>query len=161
MKLTSTINTICLLLGLLAIVGKALHIPGMAVILIISLGISSILFFLEVLLSIFYFKNYGRIIAISTIACMGLSVVLVGVLFRFMFWPGSMPMVIISLPFLLTALILAGANLSALKTLETDKRTIFNRGILFPAIFFLILGIVSLVLPPDIFWNIFSSQAVR
>jgi hypothetical protein len=151
MKLTSTINTICLLLGLLAIVGKALHVPGIAVILIISLGISSILFFLEVLLGIFYFKGYGIVIAISSIACFGLSTLIIGVLFRLMFWPGWAPMLLIGTIPVIPALILAILNQPAIQNMDTEKRTVLIRSVIVPAVLFLLLGFMGLFMPKYIF----------
>lgn len=160
-KLTSTITFVCIILSLLAIVGKALHVPGMAVILIICLGIASVLFFFEVLLSIFYFKGHGIVVAISAIACFGLSTLLISVLFRFMFWPGWAPMLLVGGIPVLPALVLAILNQPAIKSMDGAKQKVLNQRIILPAILFLMLGVISWFVPEDVFWNIFSSQAVK
>ncbi len=161
MKITSTITSICLIISLLAIAGKAFHIDGMAVLLILSLTLASSIFFLEIPLSILYFKGTGNVIAISVLVCFGLSILLVGILFRIMFWPGSMPMVIAGLPFLVIALILAGMNQATIRSMDDSKRKVLIWGVILPAVVFLVVGLSGWLIPSDVFWSIFSSQSVR
>jgi hypothetical protein len=159
MKVSSTINTICILLSLIAIVGKALHLPLMAVLLIISLSMSSVIFFLQTFLSTFYFKEDPRIMLISIVSCAGLSMAAIGILFRFMFWPGWMGMLVVGLSLLAICLIGMLASQSQVRGMEADKRKMFTWAIALPSILFAVLGILGCTLPEDVFWNIFSSQS--
>ena len=161
MKITSAITTVCIILILLAIVAKAFDIPGVSIVLILTSGIASILFFLEILLSIFYFKGHSRIMLLSVISCLGLSNAVTGVLFRFMFWPNWQAILIAGLPLLVAGLILIATSQSKIKNLDLSKRNVLNRAIVLPVALFLLIGIAIWIVPEDAFWRLFSSRAIQ
>ena len=74
---------------LLAFIAKLFDLPGLSILLILSLGIISILYFP---LAFYFFSDKSlnrQNIALSIVGGMVLAIIPMGILFKIMFWPGA------------------------------------------------------------------------
>jgi hypothetical protein len=126
------------LIFILALIARLLDLPGPSILLILSLGIISILYFP---LAFYFFsdKTINRQnIALSIVGGMVLAIIPLGILFKIMFWPGAQIELTASLiltPILLIITIILSRN-------SNEELKIYYKNYLTRIIFWLTLCIV-------------------
>lgn len=134
---------------------KLMHWPGGSAIMILSLlGLALCYFPLG-----FYFLNEKNVfkqkLGISIVFGWLLSVAIIGILFKLMFWPGSGPMLIIGF---LTALIFSIIAFFMFKNALTGETKHFHKNLLLRSLILFVLSFICYLLPNEVLINHYYSQ---
>ncbi|UGS19788.1 hypothetical protein [Flavobacterium cyclinae] len=141
------------LIFILSLIFKLMHWPGAGPLMIISLlGLAFCYFPFG-----FYFfsdKNFKtQNIGISIVFGWMLSISIIGILFKLMFWPGAAPMLIVGAT---TSFILAGVAV-ILFAKSTDLLKNYYKNLLIRTVVFLVLSVGCLILPNSVIINHYYS----
>lgn len=133
---------------------KLMHWPGAGPLMILSLlGLAFCYFPFG-----FYFFSYKNFktqnIGISIVFGWLLSVSIIGILFKLMYWPGSGPMLIVGAT---TAFMLAGVAV-ILFARSTDLLKNYYKNLLIRTVVLLVISLVCLLIPNSVFINHYYSN---
>ena len=110
MKTLGNVILVFLPISLVGLIFKMAFIRGGVPILAFSLIITITLLFIQYFLILRKFKNYPTLKAISSLMSLGLSIILIAILFGYQWWPGAMLLYLISALLFILFLILFIVN---------------------------------------------------
>ncbi len=154
MKTIGKLMLILLSLSLLGFIFKIALIPGGGFLLILSLGLLSVLFLLQFILTFIKIKNNVTLTVLSLLMSLSLSLSVITVLFRYQWWTGWDFFYFLSTPLFVIMSILFFVFYNKIMTLEHKKYILKN--IIVPWIFILIFGILPLIFSKKTFYETFN-----
>lgn len=145
-----------LLIALGGFIFKMTLIPGGNLLLVLSLSFLSILAFIQCIYAIVRIKGKEKLIGISVLMSLTLSITFIGILFRYLWWAGwDFILPISALLFIVVSIMFF---VSRKKFMIDEHKKFVRINLLLPWAFIFIFGGTHYALTKEAFYNTFSSQ---
>ena len=138
----------------MALVGLVLKFFALAAgnfLFVFAMAFLALLFLVQIGVSFFYVISNVRLALLGAISSAALVLGFLALVFRYQDWLGWQVMFFIALPLLLLTAVFLGMYLAQWRRLPKPHYNFLYRNLLFPYLFILVLGIVSLIMDADRF----------
>lgn len=130
---------------------KYYAVTGGSFVFVFAMAVLVMLFMVQIGLSFFYVITNVRLALLGAVTSAALALGFMALIFRYQNWVGWQIMFIIAFPLFLISAIVIGMYLLKRYELTKPHRNFLYRNLLFPYIFILVLGIMSLMVDAALF----------